>query len=236
MVSDTDLDQLQRMRLFDHLSKDEVRQIAEGAKVRRFDKGDHLFGQGDDARHFFAVLSGGVKIYRSTPQGDQAVLGVFGPGETFAEAAMFLARRYPATGETIEESRLCLFERDAFEASITANPQLSLGMLGAISYHLHHMVLEVEQLKTRNAEQRLVDFLLGLCKTETGACRITLPYDKSLLAARLGMRPESLSRNLAHLAGFGVHVNGDEIAIDSVEQLAEQFVGAPLRRRQGSMR
>lgn len=231
MISDADLDFLQRMQLFDHLSKEEVRQIAESAKVRRFDKAHHLFEQGDEARHFFAVLSGSVKIYRSTPQGEQAVIGVFGPGETFAEAAMFVGRRYPATGETIEESRLCLFERGAFEASITANPHLSLGMLGAISYHLHHMTLQVEQLKTRNAEQRLVDFLLGLCKTDTGACRITLPYEKSLIAARLGMRPESLSRNLAHLAGFGVQVKGEEVAIDDVEQLAEHFAGAPLRRR-----
>lgn len=235
MVSDADLDRLQHMRLFDRLSKDEVRQIAESARVRRFDRGERLFEQGDVARHFFAVLSGSVKIYRSTAQGEQAVLGVFGPGQTFAEAAMFVGRRFPASAETVEASRLCLFERDAFEASIAANPQLSLGMLGAISFHLHEMVLQVEQLKTRNAEQRLVDFLLGLCKTDTGPCRITLPYEKSLLAARLGMRPESLSRNLAHLAGFGVHVYGEEVAIDSVEHLAEQFAGAPLRRRPSSV-
>jgi CRP-like cAMP-binding protein len=235
MVSDLDLQLLQRMQLFDRLSKEEVRQIAASAKVRRFDKGELLFEQGDEARHFFAVLSGRVKIYRSTPQGEQAVIGVFGPGETFAEAAMFVAQRYPATGETIEESRLCLFERDAFETRIAANPQIALGMLGAISYHLHHMVLQVEQLKTRNAEQRLVDFLLGLCKTDSGPCRITLPYEKSLVAARLGMRPESLSRNFAHLAGFGVHVNGEEVAIDNVEELAEQFADAPLRRRSNSV-
>jgi CRP-like cAMP-binding protein len=231
MVSDADLHLLQRMQIFDHLSKEETRQIAESAKVRHFRKGEHLFEQGEDARHFFAVLSGRVKVYRSTAQGEQAVLGVFGAGETFAEAAMFLGHRYPATGETVEECRLCLFERDAFEAGIAANPQISLGMLGAISYHLHQMTLQVEQLKTRNAEQRLVDFLLGLCKTETGPCRITLPYEKSLVAARLGMRPESLSRNFAHLAGFGVHVKGEEVDIDNVEALAEHFAGAPLRRR-----
>jgi hypothetical protein len=45
------------------------------------------------------------------------------------------------------------------------------------------------------------------------------------------MRPESLSRNLAHLAEFGVHVKGEEVAIDNVEELAEHFADAPLRRR-----
>jgi hypothetical protein len=49
------------------------------------------------------------------------------------------------------------------------------------------------------------------------------------------MRPESLSRNFAHLAGFGVHVNGEEVAIDNVEELAEQFADAPLRRRSNSV-
>lgn len=231
MVSDADLHLLQRMQLFGRLSIDDVKRIAASAKVRRFDKGEHLFEQGDEAGHFFAVLSGWVKVYRSTSQGEQAVLGVFGPGETFAEAAMFAGRRYPSTGETIEECRLCVFERDTFEAHIAANPLIGLGMLGAISHHLDHMTLQVEQLKTRNAEQRLVDFLVGLCKADSGPCRITLPYEKSLLAARLGMRPESLSRNLAHLAGFGVHVDGEVVDIDNVEELARHFAGAPLRRR-----
>jgi len=232
MVSETDLARLRKTRLFAHLSKDEATQIAESAKTRTYEKGTQLFEEGEDAQHFFAVLSGWIKIFRPTAQGEQAVLGVLGPGETFAEAAIVLGRRYPASAETIEAGRLCLFEREIFEPLIARYPRLGLGMLEAVSHQLHQMTMQVEQLKTRNGEQRLISFLLTLCGCDRGPCRITLPYDKAVVAARLGMRPESLSRHLAQLALVGVTVEGQSVAIGEVGALTDYLAGATLRRRQ----
>lgn len=109
-------------------------------------------------------------------------------------------------------------------------PEICFTMLGTISRHLHQMVAEVEQLKTRNGEQRLANFLAGLCGKASGPCEISLPYDKGLVAARLGMQP----RHLANLSGLGVRSNGHTVSIASVERLLEFSEVAPLRRERSA--
>lgn len=230
MIVQSDLSILKQMPLFDRLSANDLSLVVAGMQIRKLDKGDALFQQGDEARHFYGVLSGWIQIYRDNASGERAVLNIFGRGETFAEAAMFVGGHYPANAEVIEPARLCMFSRKSFEASVEANPNLGLAMLGSISRHLHHMMLQVEQLKTRNAGQRLAQFLLHLCTTETGSCTITLPYDKALVAGRLGMKPESLSRNLARLSSVGIHVDGNTVTVKSVADLANHCAHAPFRR------
>lgn len=230
MIAEPDFGVLKRMRLFDRLSDLEMAQLSRGATVRSIPKGTILFEEGDPADRFYGVLDGWIKIYKVTRDGEQAVLGIFGRGETFAEAAMFVGRAYPASAEAVDNCRIVAYGRDAFEAGIAANPRLCLGMLGSISAHLHHMVLQVEQLKTRNARQRLAHFLLGLCDGTAGPATVTLPYDKGLVAARLGMTPESFSRNLAKLSTLGVRTKGNIVTIDDIQVLADRGVEAERRK------
>ena len=76
------------------------------------------------------------------------------------------------------------------------------------------LVSQLEQMKRLTAPQRLADFLLTLCPNEEGPCEIKLPYEKSLIASRLGMKPESLSRALAKLKPLGVTVIREDIVVD----------------------
>jgi len=234
MISDLDWEILRRTRLLHALPDVALETLVAAASFRRVEKDVVLFHRGDPAHHFFAVLDGWVKVSRDGAAGEEAVLEVFGRGETFAEAAMFMGGGYPATATIVEPSRLCRFSRRTFMKLGMEQPEICFTMLGAISRHLHQMVAEVEQLKTRNGEQRLANFLAGLCGKTSGSCEISLPYDKGLVAARLGMRPESLSRHLANLAEFGVHSNGHTVVIGSVERLLEFSEVAPLRRERSA--
>lgn len=83
------------------------------------------------------------------------------------------------------------------------------------------LVQHVERLKSHTAAQRIADFLLSLCGDKTGNCTVILPYDKVLIAAWLGMKPESLSRAFRRLKNYGVMIQKDHAIIDSVELLAE---------------
>lgn len=233
MIATSDLEILKQMRLFDHLPPEEIASVVNSMQVTTVSKGDILFRQRDEATHFYGVLSGWIQIYRDNANGERAVLSIFGRGETFAEAAMFVGGHYPATAECVEHARLCRFSRKAFLANIDADPKLCLAMLGSISQHLHHMVLQIEQLKTRSAEQRLAHFLLHLCPVGRGSCEIVLPYDKALVAGRLGMKPESLSRNLARLSAIGITVKGHTVLVGSVEALADHC-RMPLMRQSRS--
>jgi CRP-like cAMP-binding protein len=193
--------------------------------VRVYEKGAMLFQQGEPADAFFLILDGWVKIFRLTPDGNEAVVGVFRRGETFAEAAIFLAGRYPVNAEVVVTARLLKIDGETMRRRIREQPDLALSMLASCSHHLKFLVEQIEQIKLLSAPQRLADFLVRLCNPAEKQCSIELPYEKALIASRLGMKPESLSRALAKLRPIGVDVDRDHVRIDDVAAL-QAFVEA----------
>lgn len=186
---------------------------------RKYEKGAMLFHQGEPAIAFFIILDGWVKIYRTTSDGLEVVLHVFKRGETFAEAAMFLGGRYPASAETVAPSRLLKIDGEAFRARIKERPELAMSMLASASYQLKMLVEQIEQIKVRSAPQRIADFMIRIAPVREGPVVLELPFEKSLLANRLGMKPESFSRALARLRAHGVTVDREIIKIADVGRL-----------------
>jgi CRP-like cAMP-binding protein len=157
---------------------------------------------------------------------------VFRRGETFAEAAMFLGARYPVSAEVVMPSRLLRVDGEMLRKRIREQPDLALSMLASTSHHLKALVEQIEQIKVLSAPQRVADFLVRLCQVREGACTIDLPYEKNLIASRLGMKPESLSRALAKLRPLGVSVDRDRVSMVDVGLLVS-FVESSDRGEEG---
>lgn len=205
--------------LFGAMPMDVTVSLVGSSGPRRYDKGALLFQQGDPASAFFVVLDGWVKIARITPDGSEAVVGVFRRGETFAEAAMFLGGRYPANAEVVAPSRLLKIDGEVLRRKIRDNPNLALCMLASASHHLKFLVDQIEQIKLLSAPQRIADFLVEQCRTRQGPCVVELPYEKALIASRLGMKPESFSRAIGKLRSLGVTVDHEFVTIADVAML-----------------
>ncbi len=203
------------------LPQDLAEELLQTAVARTFGRGETVFLQGDPANHIFIVIEGWVKLFRMTPNGTEAVVGVFTQGRSFAEAAVFSGVPYPVTAEAVTDCQLFSLPAQAILSRMRARPEICLSVLAASFMHLHGLVSQIEQLKAHTGAQRLAEFLVDLCPVETGACTITLPYDKSLIAGRLGMKPESLSRAFGRLREQGVSVSHNQAAIRDVEALRD---------------
>ena len=136
---------------------------------------------------------------------------------------IFLGGRYPVTAEVVTTSRLLRIDGEVLRQRIHEQPDLAFSMLASSSYHLKFLVEQIEQIKLMSGPQRLGDFLLKLCVKPQGSETIELPYEKSLIANRLGMKPESLSRALSKLKPLGVNVDRETVFISDVRAL-KQFV------------
>lgn len=194
--------------------------IARARTVTRA-RGETIFFQGERARQIFIVVEGWVKLYRSAPNGSEAVIAVFTRGHSFGEALAFRAATYPVTAEAVTDCRLLGIDAELLLGMMRERPELVTAVLAAAFVHLHALVGQLEQLTARTGAQRLGEFLLQLCTTEAGPCTIMLPYDKGLIAGRLGMQPESLSRAFQRLHEVGVRVRQNHAAIAAVERLQE---------------
>jgi len=223
-----DIEILRRVPLFAGLDESQLGDLLRDVSIRDHPKGQLLFQQGDTADRFYVVLGGWVKIFRLTPDGDEAVMALFARGESFAEAAMFMGGQFPANAEVVEQARLLRVESRPFKKRLQAEPEIAVAMLASVSLRMHYLVGQIEQLQVRSGTQRVADFLLKLCSAEDGPTEIALPYDKSLIASRLGMKPESFSRALARLRDIGVRTERGHVSISDTAALAEYCAGGSL--------
>ncbi|SLN61079.1 Crp/Fnr family transcriptional regulator [Oceanibacterium hippocampi] len=207
--------------LFASLPDDLAELVLGRATIHTIDSGGMLFLHGDPATYVYVVLDGWIKLFRSTSAGNEAVVGVFTKGQSFGEAAAFRGDVYPVGAEAVTDCRLLRVSAAYLLETMVARPELCVAILGATFRHLHALVAQIEQLKAQTGPQRVAEFLVELCPVSEGACTVTLPYDKALIAGRLGMSPESLSRAFARLRQHGVIVNQYHAAIGDIETLRD---------------
>ncbi len=189
------------------------------ARVRTYARGETIFLQGEPANAIFIVADGWVKLYRLAPSGAEAVVGVFTKGRSFGEAVAFRHDAYPVAAEAVTDCTLIRIEADSLLRQIRESPEIAISILSATFVHLNGLVAQVETLKARTGAQRVAEFLLELAQCPAGACEVTLPYDKALIAGRLGMTPESLSRAFARLRQSGVTIRQNVARIEDVDAL-----------------
>lgn len=207
--------------LLSNVPKETIRRVLAASNVKDFKHGETIFMQDEAADSIYIVISGWVKLYRLTQSGAEAVVGVFTKGRSFGEAAAFRGDIYPVAAEATTECRLIKIPAQFYLDMMRKQPELCLSILSATFAHLHSLVTQVEQLKAHTGAQRVAQFLHGLCDKESGSCSVTLPYDKVLIAGRLGMKPESLSRAFGQLRKLGVTVDRSNAKIESIELLRD---------------
>ena len=224
MLDGSDLATAREAVLFASLPPDLANTIIERATTRSYQRGETIFLQGDIAQNLYVVLDGWVKLFRITPSGAEAIVGVFTKGRSFGEAVAFDGTPYPVTAEAVTDARLLHVRASVLSTMMRDRPEIAMAILSSTFKHLHGLVAQIEQLKAHTGAQRVAEFLLDLCKREHGACTITLPYDKTLIAGRLGMQPPSLSRAFNKLEEHGVVISQNQARIADVERLRDYML------------
>ncbi|WP_421848937.1 Crp/Fnr family transcriptional regulator [Oricola sp.] len=189
------------------------------AVVKRYSRGQILFDHGDPATSVYIVLDGWVKLYRITANGSEAVVGVFTRGHSFGEAVALRNDVYPVASEAATDCEVVLIPSADILSVMHSHPEVCIAILSSTFAHLHSLVAEIEQLKAHTGAQRVAQFLLSLTDQETGSCTVTLPFDKILIAGRIGMKPESLSRAFSRLKTHGVTINQNHAVITDLSHL-----------------
>lgn len=219
-------DFMRKLTFFSGLKEADMKAFMDAANVRECKKGEGLFYQGDVAESFFVIISGWVKLYRTTPEGEEALVGIFTRGDVFSEAALFGDSIYPLSAQAIEETRVLTIPGKVLKSRAQNNPDIAARMLASLSQEMQKVQRQNEQMAIMTAPQRVSCLLLQLSTDMIGkGGTFTFPYDKALAAARLGMKPETFSRALSQLAPYGVKTRGTEISIGSFAKLAEYSCG-----------
>lgn len=213
---------LGRLPLFSALSPEQLAPLAAAARERRLARGEMLFQKGDPSKGFFIVVSGQIKLAFPSAQGNEKVVEIIGPQQSFGEAVMFMNRPFPVFAEAIVDTQLLHIAKDAVFRLLDADASFARHMLAGLSMRLHSLLADVEAYSLRSSAQRVIGYLLqhGPDDAQGSNTEITLPTAKQIIASRLNLTPETLSRILHDLAEAGlIEVHGRQIRINDVERL-----------------
>ncbi|MCG7520966.1 Crp/Fnr family transcriptional regulator [Ruegeria sp. Ofav3-42] len=207
--------------LLKSLPEHHIDKLLSHAIWRRYDRGETIFLQEEEAKAVHVVLAGWVKLFRMAPTGAEAVVSVFTRGESFGEAVALRNVPYPVSAEAVSACEVMHIPSPILLSLMREDPEIGVSILASTFTHLHSLVSQLEQLKAQTGAQRVAEFLLNLSDKETGGCEVDLPYDKMLIAGRLGMKPESLSRAFSRLKAVGVKINRNHAEIADIETLRD---------------
>lgn len=216
--------------LFNLFSSEAQTRLLAEAQQRSWPSHSLLLQQGQAAERFFLVISGRVKLFRISADGQEKVVEIIHPGQTFAEAVMFMQHSvYPVCAETLDAVELVSFPNRLMLTLLAENPSTCLHLLGHLSIRLHQRLGEIETLTLQNATQRFALYLIQqLDNRAVESAEIDLQLPKRLIAARLSMQPETLSRTMARLRQAGlIESQGRHIIIPSVARLLSEFNEEP---------
>jgi CRP/FNR family transcriptional regulator, transcriptional activator FtrB len=207
---------------FDRLDPRPLSRLDAISEIRRFDPHTELCTQGELPAALHFLLEGQVALSGAAPDGAQAVMEVVrpGPSASFVLAAVLTDQPYLMSATTITEAQIVMIRAPALRALIRTEPEIALALLGTVARDFRAMVRQVRDLKLRTATQRLGCYLLALASDPAAtSARLRLPFDKALLAGRLGCRQDSLSRAFAMLRELGVETHGAAVILHDIPRL-----------------
>ncbi len=217
---------LEKVSLFKGVSARHLEKLAMILKDQEYERGHVIFSDGDDGVGFYVVINGRVKIYKVSPDGKEQILHIFGPGEPFAEVAVFTGGRYPAHAEAIEKSRVFFFPKASFVELIGKDPSLAMNMMASLSLRLKKFSHLVESLSLKEVPGRLAVHLLYLSNQKEESLEFQLDIAKTQLASLLGTIPETLSRILTKMNKKGlIETKGPSIKILDRQGLEDLAAG-----------
>ncbi len=209
--------------LFNGLPAQQLREMAAICIAKRYRRGESIFFEGDPGIGFYMVASGKVKIFKTSLEGKEQILHIFGPGEPFGEVPVFHGNPFPANAETLSEAELLFFPRTEFVGLVSSNPSLALNMLAMLALRLRRFTTQIENLSLKEVPGRLASYLLYLTEEQERSDRVVLDIPKGQLASLLGTSSETLSRIFAKMTEEGLlRVEGKTIDLLDIERLKER--------------
>lgn len=204
---------LRQHYLFSGLDEDQFDTLAAGVAAKTIEKGEVLFHRGDAATSFYFLDNGLVELNLIAASGEKKVLEVVSPGRTFAEAIAFMReKKYPVTADALATSTLAQIPIRAYIDLVYANPDACMRLLSDVCRHLHARVREIENLTVQNARSRLASYLLDhVVETNDDEATVRLELPRHVIASRLSIQPETLSRLLRNMADEGVLTIEDRV-------------------------
>lgn len=213
-----DIDLVRQLPLFQSVSPERFALLTSAAFLQRFPPHMTLINEGEPPDFLHVVVEGWVELY-SHHEGRRTTVSFVHPVSTFILAAVATDKPYLNSARTIAPSRILMIPLEAVHRALAEDASFARAVVTELAGRYRDVVKELKNQKLRTSVERLAAWILVNGTSENSRLDFTIPFEKGLLAAYLGVSRENLSRNFATLAAYGVVVDGRRVRCDDVRAL-----------------
>jgi len=191
---------LKRVPLFSKIEDKELEKITEISHLKKYRKDEDIFSEGEVGDALYILVSGVVKVFRTSSDGRIKTLALLQKGDFLGEMAILEKEIRSANVRAVEDAEMLVINRRDFEASLTTNPQIAFKIMETLCARLRDADKQIESLTFQNVSGRLVIALLDLAEkhgvqTEKGI-KIDMELTHQELSEMVGTAREVVSRIL----------------------------------------
>ncbi|MDV7340166.1 cyclic nucleotide-binding domain-containing protein [Terasakiella sp. A23] len=212
--------QLAGLPVLNRLKPEVLQPVFEKGTLVNLEGGTVFCHEDEPANSVFWMISGRCKTF-VTLQDHEIVVDILSRKGKIGLVEVCEGSTYCVSAQAIEDSLLFKLAKDDFQELLSQYFGFQMAVFANISGEMRGAVKEINDLKLKNTSKRLGTFLMGMTNVEEGSVELELPYDKRLLAARLAMKPESLSRALSKLRPVGLETDRNIIRIKDLDLLRD---------------
>lgn len=200
--------------LFQGLSEDNLQNLLSNSVIQSVDQGREILQQGDAPEYLYYVIEGSVKTLRSSVDGEESTMRMLKAGDTFMDAVIFMGGTSPIGARAIKDSKLLLIPAKTVRQQVLRDGQFASNLLRIVTRHYKNALQQIDSIVTKNPIERLGYHFLKLhLEQNPDSLDIDLPFQKSMIANHLGMKPETFSRALSKLKAMGIDVDQERITM-----------------------
>lgn len=204
--------QVRELGLFRDVQNDTFAALLRAGFLQRFPPGLVLINESEPADFLHVVIEGGVELF-ATANGRETTLSFVEPIGTFILAAVLKDQVLLQSARTLEKSRILMIPAASVREAMQADRAFMSAIVAELATGYRAAIKDLKNLKLRTGAERLANWLLRLADEQGFSPTVTLGVEKRVLASRLGMTPENLSRAFTALRRHGVEVRGPKVEL-----------------------
>jgi len=215
------------MKLFRDVRDDSFAELIAAGFLQRFPPGVTLIHENEPADFLHVVIEGLVEMYAASG-GRETTIDLVRPVGVFILAAVLNDQVYLQSARTLEKARILMVPAARVRSTMMSDPDFMQAVVIELARDYRRSIKDLKNQKLRTGAERLANWILRCEAEQGGVAPIEIICEKRVLASRLGMTPENLSRAFATLRAHGVAVKGSRIELTQPNFLARFANPNPL--------
>lgn len=193
--------------VFENLSPEDLEAVAGAALRKKYERGDRIFAQGDNAEEMFLIKAGRVRLSKLTEDGNEITLDIRKAGDVVGETVLNEDMEYPVAATCIEETLSCGFTKKRFEDLVLQYPTIGLQVIRNLTRRIDQLTRRIGDMSFTDLETRLYRVLFHVAR-EHGVqspkgFEIQFPLTHEDLSFLVGAHRVSITRAMKTLKESG---------------------------------